>query len=138
MIQQSVLDWTVDPPWDAREGKYESADGTIAGPFKESDVAWIIAFGSCMSQDWRARMRAQGRREFAGYDGDECGIAQLHDGRFVAWETWWGPTGSGFCCDAYGGDAIVMFGATLKAVIPHISEKARETLQWFDAMEVQP
>lgn len=131
MIQQTILDWVVDPPWDSRDGVYTSLDGTPATPFKESDVDRVLAFGSCMSRDWRARMKAMGRAEFAGYDGDECGVALLTDGRYVAWETWWGPTGSGFSCDAYGGDAVVVFAETMAVVVPHISEKARANLEWL-------
>lgn len=39
-----------------------------------------------------------------GWDGNSAGIVLLKDGRYVGWSTWWGPTGSGFCDDAYGGD----------------------------------
>jgi len=52
-----------------------------------------------------------------GWDGESAGVARLADGRFVAWDTDWGPTGDGFNADAYGGTADIFFGATADAVI---------------------
>lgn len=51
-----------------------------------------------------------------GWDGDVSGIAKLKDGRYVAWETTWGPTGDGFNQDAYGGDATIFVAMTLEDV----------------------
>ena len=53
----------------------------------------------------------------AGWDGDAAGVARLTDGRFVAWDCGWGPTGDGFSEDAYGGEADIYFGATEEAVV---------------------
>ena len=87
-----------DPPWshcaNAWDGGYHSIDGTEVGPFAESDVARVLYLGNEGADDW---------------DGLEACVDELSDGRMVAWETWWGPTGSGFCEDAYGGDAEVWF-----------------------------
>lgn len=41
------------------------------------------------------------------WDGESAGIALIKDGRWVAWETWWGPTGDGFNHDAYGGSEVI-------------------------------
>lgn len=44
-----------------------------------------------------------------GWDGHEAVVLKLNDGRLMAWETSWGPTGHGFAEDAYGGNAEVWF-----------------------------
>lgn len=56
---------------------------------------------------------------FDDYDGFEAAVLELHDSTFVAYESWWGPTGSGFSEDAYGGDADVWFAGPndLKALV---------------------
>ena len=41
------------------------------------------------------------------WDGNSVVILALTGGRWMTWESWWGPTGSGFSEDAYGGDADV-------------------------------
>ncbi len=125
MIDQWLLDCIVDPPWDVRDGVPTSVDGTPAAHFAETDVARVLAFGSSEGKEWRKH----GHRP--SWDGEECGVLVLKDGRFVAWETWWGPTGSGFSCDAYGGDAEILFGATKDVLVPLISEKARENMEWL-------
>lgn len=43
------------------------------------------------------------------WDGTAVFVAKLKDGRYMAYETSWGPTGDGFSEDAYGGDAEVWF-----------------------------
>lgn len=86
-------------------GRILSCDGTPTTDWyqheKEDEPAQVIA---CADTGW-------------GWDGNCAGIARLRDGRYVAWETTWGPTGDGFCCDAYGGDADIHVGSTLDAVI---------------------
>jgi hypothetical protein len=96
-------DWT---------GELVSIDGCEAHDFTKDDVARLVAYGDTGH----------------GWDGDAAGIAELKDGRFVSWETWWGPTGSGFYCDAYGGDTDVGFAKTAHAARAWLSEKARELL----------
>lgn len=84
-------------------GKLVSLDGTSTEPdFAEEDLDELLAAGSTNPKDW---------------DGDVAGIARLRDGRFVGWETNWGPTGDGFSEDAYGGDADIYFGASFEAVL---------------------
>ena len=53
----------------------------------------------------------------AGWDGDEAVLLRLRDGRYLGWESWWGPTGNGFERDAYGGDAAVWISADLDDVL---------------------
>jgi hypothetical protein len=42
---------------------------------------------------------------------------KLHDGRYVSFETFYGPTGDGFLRDAYGGDADLVFSSSYEAAI---------------------
>lgn len=51
------------------------------------------------------------------WDGTVAAVLKLHDGRFMVWETFYGPTGNGFIEDAYGGDAEIMFASTYDAAI---------------------
>jgi hypothetical protein len=80
---------------DSWHGEYKSLDGVEAGPITASDVAEILYHGST-PQDW---------------DGCEAVVMRLRDGRLVAYETSWGPTGNGFSEDAYGGDANLYFAS---------------------------
>lgn len=84
-------------------GRLISVDGTDTTDFNDrpDEPAEVIAAGDTGS----------------GWDGDSAGVARLTDGRFVAWDTNWGPTGDGFYEDAYGGDADIFFGATEEAVV---------------------
>lgn len=43
------------------------------------------------------------------WDGKCAALVRLKDGRLMAYETFYGPTGNGFYEDAYGGDAEVWF-----------------------------
>lgn len=95
-------------------GKLISLDGCATDDFDADDIARVLAYGD--SGD--------------GWDGDAAGIAQLKDGRFVAWESTWGPTGSGFSADAYGGDADIAFSATPGPALEYLSEGARALLRW--------
>jgi hypothetical protein len=102
-------------PWSrySWHGEWQSVDGTIADEFDQDDVALVLAHGSSNRSDW---------------DGKEAAVIQLCDGRIVAWETWWGPTGNGFCDDAYGGDTNVLFAESVDAVWNYLTESARELL----------
>lgn len=113
---KQIKEWTLselyDVPWARGSwcGSFVSLDGTPATDFTEPDIARLVAYGST-DDDW---------------DGESAGIVQLKDGRFVSWESTWGPTGSGFHGDAYGGDADIWFGATDEIVRRQISERGRE------------
>jgi len=57
-------------------------------------------------------------REYAAtkddWDGVSVAVLKLTRGRWMTWESWWGPTGDGFSEDAYGGDADVWISDTLE------------------------
>ena len=59
---------------------------------------------------------------------DCCALVALSDGRFAAWESWEDVTGSGFCEDAYGGDAEVHIGPRDEVVRFGLSRESRERL----------
>lgn len=83
-------------PWERYDwhGSVHSLDGSdTTMPENVGDVEALLYYGD------------SGDR----WDGDVAGIARLKDGRLIAWETFYGPTGDGFCDDAYGGDADVWF-----------------------------
>lgn len=96
-------------PWRRRSdnwsGKLITLDDTPTTDFKREDIARVFA----------ANMRG----EMGGWDGKAAAIIQLKDDRWVAWESFWAPTGSGFSYDAYGGDSNVYFGSTLENVIAY-------------------
>ena len=105
-------------PW-ARgtwHGHWVSIDGCDATGFEPGadNELLVVAYGDSGS----------------GWDGNAAGIVLLKDGRYCAWESKWGPTGSGFYDDAYGGDADVGFATSLRAAERYISERAREYLRW--------
>jgi len=103
-------------PWSRGEwhGEFVSLDGAAIDDFGESDVDAVLAYGDTGD----------------GWDGESAGIARLRDGRFISWESNWGPTGSGFSADAYGGDADIWFATTAGAALEKISERGRELLKW--------
>jgi hypothetical protein len=111
-----TIDQLSDVPWDRYQwhGNFVSADGAPTDDFKRDDVDTLLAYGSTPD----------------GWDGSSAGVVRLKDGRIVAWESGWGPTGSGFCEDAYGGDADIIMAHTVEAALPHISEASRELLRW--------
>lgn len=87
----------------------------IPAPLELSRVARVLAWSTSPTMDW---------------DGSCAGLAQLNDGFFIAWASWWGPTGSGFYGDAYGGGAEVFFSQCADDVLSRIPEKDRESLEW--------
>lgn len=97
------------PPLEGSSGSGDYWHGSVrtvnAGDLADmpavADVCDIIAAGAT-PEDW---------------DGTAAAIVRLVDGRYMAWETFWGPTGSGFVDDAYGGDADLWFCATLDEAI---------------------
>lgn len=82
-------------------GRLVSVDGAATDDFAAEDVAEILGEG--VSGDY--------------WDGTVAAVLRLRDGRFVAYETFYGPTGDGFSEDAYGGDADLHFASTLDAVV---------------------
>jgi len=92
----------IAPEFDGRwSGRLISVDDTEASAFVEDDVETILYAGDT-GTDW---------------DGTQAAVLMLKDGRLVAYETFWGPTGDGFSEDAYGGDADVYFGRDLNRLI---------------------
>jgi len=94
-------------------GKFVSLDGTEAGPIIESDVEEVLHYADT-GRDW---------------DGDVAAVIKLKDGRLVAWEAAWGPTGDGFSEDAYGGYSDVYFASDLDLLIRMaLSDSSRRLL----------
>lgn len=63
------------------------------------------------------------------FEGNSYAVVRLLDGRFLAWETWWGATGDGFFHDAYGGDSDVVVSMSLALICRlGISDEARSAL----------
>ena len=92
----------IDTPFgDIDSGEYVSLDGVPAGPFSEEEVDEILYHAST-GDTW---------------DGVECAVLRLKSGTLVGYETWWGPTGSGFSADAYGGDAKLCFARDLDLLL---------------------
>ena len=77
-------------------GGFHGWEGCDDSPFTEDDVAEVIAVGES-GDEW---------------DGSCAALMRLHDGRFACYSTFYGPTGDGFCDDAYGGDAEVWLART--------------------------
>lgn len=101
----------VDPaPWARGEwtGELVSIDGCDNADFTYDDVEEVIAYATTPDE----------------WDGENAGIARLKDGRFIAWECAWGPTGNGFSADAYGGTADIAFAKTEEAARGALSERA--------------
>lgn len=88
------LDPTNREDW---HGRLISLDGTSAADFTDADVAEVVAAGDD-GDEW---------------DGSVAAVLRLNDGRYVSFETFYGPTGNGFSEDAYGGDADLNFAADL-------------------------
>ncbi len=106
----------VDPaPWARSDwtGQLLSADGAPTDDFTRDDVLSVLAWATTPS-DW---------------DGETAGIAMLRDGRVIAWESAWGPTGNGFACDAYGGTADITFAFTVGAAWRSLSASGQELLR---------
>src|SRR5438105_309130 len=85
----------------------ELRDGTPTSVLYESDVAEVLYYGE--SEDY--------------WDGTSVAVLKLKDGRLVAWQTWWGPTGNGFGLDAYGGDTKVYFAQDLRLLVNEVIDE---------------
>lgn len=94
-------------------GKLVSIEETPNTDVTAADVLFVIAYGDTGSDAW---------------DGEIACVLLLKDRRFMVWESSWGPTGSGFSCDAYGGNADIAFAPTLHAAVQYLSERARELI----------
>jgi hypothetical protein len=104
------VDTIEEGPWTGRDGGEESLDGTPAFRLTKTDVDAVL-FHYCAID--------------GSYDGKVAVVVRLTQGRgYAAWESWWGPTGSGFGNDAYGGDAVVYFGASVPVVLSSFGEDA--------------
>lgn len=67
------------------------------------------------------------------YDGEVAGLVLMEDGRFVAWETVYGPTGHGFSEDAYGGDADIFVAYSFEKILRFaFSDEGRRKLDFED------
>jgi hypothetical protein len=75
--------------------------GATAEPIEESDVDYVRHY---FVTDDR-------------WDGYEAAVFCLKDGRWVSYESTYGPTGSGFSADAYGGDADVYFAPSYEEIV---------------------
>lgn len=98
-----MMPWGLEPGksyW--TRGEFVSVDGAPTGPVREEDVEEILFHGDTGARDW---------------DGKEAAVLKLRSGTYVAYETWWGPTGDGFHEDAYGGDEKLYFGRDLNNLI---------------------
>jgi hypothetical protein len=110
-----------EPPWGEKPGDDSGwSDGQIiahngvsdAMPDKE-DVAEIL-----IDMEYGDR-----------WDGVTAAVVKLKDGRYMAWESFYGPTGSGFSNDAYGGDAVVHFSDDLEQIkLMALSDETRNNL----------
>jgi len=108
-----------DTPFDISDrtwtGSYVSLDGCMAGPITLEDVESVI------------HHYEDGDR----WDGKELVVLKLKDGRYVGYETWYGPTGSGFFRDAYGGDVDVCFANDYHVLmIMGMGDEARERFEY--------
>lgn len=103
----SYGDGTFNDAW--TEKSLRSLDGTSVEEFVEGDIAEVLYEGET-PDDW---------------DGKVTAVFKLKDGRLVAYETWWGPTGSGFCEDAYGGDAELLIASDLRLLVNELSDEGR-------------
>lgn len=105
-----------EAPWQRHSwhGKLVSLDGCTEHDFAIDDVEAVLGYGDTGK----------------GWDGEAAGIARLKDGSYIAWESTWGPTGSGFSEDEYGGDADIAFATTPGRALEYLSEQSRELLRW--------
>lgn len=103
-----------DFPWDRGRwfGSFVSLDGAPATDLTWGDVEEVVWHGEHGDSDWTI----------------SGGVARLRDGRYCAWESEQGPTGTGFSGDAYGGTADVAFASKEVAALRHVSDSTRERM----------
>lgn len=104
--------------WD---GQFVSVDGASTADFTYDDVSDVII--CCEGPH---------HRFFTALEGTSFGIVKLTDGRYIGWETTWGPTGNGFSAATaatsrctYGGHADIYCSMSMKAMFFSLSESAR-------------
>lgn len=110
----------VSHPFNSLERWYGSfmGDPSCSQDLDEKDIDRVLWMDQSRPTDW---------------DGS-CGcIVLMQDGRYVTWESSWGPTGDGFSVDAYGGDADVhicrsLNDALLYGLSPVYRDKAAAAL----------
>jgi hypothetical protein len=106
-------------PWERHDwvGELVSVGGCSTTDFTRDDVEEVVQYGSTDQTDW---------------DGESAGIVKLRDGRFAAWETDWGPTGDGFCQDAYGGTTDIVFARSEADAFRALTDRGRALLAPID------
>lgn len=110
----AVTPWGGADKWSSSwHGDFKKIGNVKVGPFMPGDVQKVL-YSANSGDDW---------------DGISVAVLSLRDGRLVAWETTWGPTGNGFFEDAYGGDAEIWFAHTRhlkKLILTALSDAGRE------------
>lgn len=99
-ILEQRREWGDDGSWHGRVISHGGTSTELPDGF--SDLGKIVA---------------QYESDVSDYDGNVAAVVRLSDGRFMSWETFWGPTGSGFSEDAYGGDADIHFANDLDTIV---------------------
>ena len=99
-IVEDRLQWGGDGGWHGRVISHDGASTEL--PNGLSDLAEIVA---------------QYETDRCYYEGSCAAVVRLNDGRYMSWETFWGPTGNGFSEDAYGGEADVHFANDLDTIV---------------------
>lgn len=94
-------------------GEFFRADETPADDFTEADVKRLVRYVETAGDKW---------------NGESVGVAELRDGRYISWAADYGPTGTGFVHDAYGGTADINFASTAEAATNALPEQSRQWL----------
>jgi hypothetical protein len=108
ILEKKFQIWNI---WVTELGIDEDPKLPSESPFSRGDwsgevVSLDDAEDSFVSEDSLYRVLVSGESA-PDWDGESCGIALINDGRWIAWVSSWGPTGSGFSRDAYGGNATI-------------------------------
>lgn len=104
------------PPWQrySWHGQFVSLD--VPQPTNRPSLSWMIP----------AALPSQSLLGVSPYVTTRATSSRV---KSCAGQTWWGPTGSGFCDDAYGGDTDIWFAHDADTLLLRITESARELLQ---------
>lgn len=117
-------------PWNRGKwsGQLLTFDDTSTTDFGKNDIAKVLAVNNTGD----------------GWDGTGAAVVQLKDGRWVTWESMWGPTGDGFSEDAYGGDTNIFFASSIEYAICYgLTDEGRRILglnieDWSDPHATLP